>query len=66
MEEALVAYTQLYQLDNSNLETMAHIAECYDKLGFRGLSRSYADHLPILNENIGNEVVVEIINRLNG
>jgi tetratricopeptide (TPR) repeat protein len=66
VEEALVAYTQLYQLDNSNLETAAHIAECYDRLGFRGLSGSYADYLPILNQNIGNKEVIEIINRLDG
>jgi len=66
VEEALVAYTQLYQLDNSNLETAAHIAECYDRLGFRGLSRSYANHLSILNQNIENNEVIEIINRLDG
>ena len=26
----------------------------------------YADHLPILNQNIGNKEVIEIINRLDG
>jgi len=66
VEEALIAYTQLYQLDNSNLETMAHIAECYDRLDFKGLSRSYAEHLPILNQDIGNDKVTEIINHLSG
>jgi len=60
-EEALVTYNQLYQLDRSNLETMAHIAECYYHLGFPGLARSHANHLEILNANVRIPVVNRII-----
>ena len=60
-EEALVTYNQLYQLDSSNLETMAHIAECYYHLGFPGLARSYANHLEILNAKARIPVVNRII-----
>jgi tetratricopeptide (TPR) repeat protein len=60
-EEALVTYNQLYQLDSSNLETMAHIAECYYHLGFPGLARSYANHLEILNAKVRIPVVNRII-----
>ena len=60
-EEALIVYNQLYQLDSSNLETAAHIAECYHHLGFSGLARSYANHLEILNVESRIPIVNKII-----
>jgi len=48
--EALVAYTQLYQLDNNNLETMRNLAKSYSAAGLQNMSNKYTAHVSVINK----------------
>jgi len=64
VKEALILHTQAYQIDNSNIETIAHIADCYYRLNYKTLANNYAEHLKLLNKNIGNNFVNKIIQKI--
>lgn len=59
--EAIVFHTQAYFIDNSNLETMANIADCYLRLGKKKLAMNYAVYMEILNQKTNNWFVDKII-----
>lgn len=46
--EALLIYTQLYQMDNSNLEIMANLADSYSRSGLKSIAKSYISHVETL------------------
>ena len=50
--EALVAYTQLYQLDSSNLEIMRSLAKSYSAVGLQNMADRYTAHIAIINRDL--------------
>ncbi len=63
-KEALIVHTQAYQIDNTDIETMANIADCYYRLNYNELAGNYAEHLALLNKDIQNTFVNKIINKI--
>ena len=47
--EALIVYTQMYQLDSNNLENMAHLSEGYSVIGLQNMADKYIAHITVLN-----------------
>jgi hypothetical protein len=47
--EALIVYTQMYQLDSNNLENMAHLSEGYSVIGLQNMADKYIAHITALN-----------------
>ena len=63
-KEALLIYTQLYQMDNSNLEIMANLTECYERVGLKNIAMSYLEYIVMLNSEKNIRSVSDIVNRV--
>jgi hypothetical protein len=48
--EALVVYTQLYQLDNNSLETMESLEKSYSSVDLQNMADKYGTHIAIINK----------------
>lgn len=63
-EEALAVYLQGFQLDPSNIETIASLTELYQLLGYKTVAKNYLQYIKIVNSSQQKLSVTKTIQRI--